>query len=100
MFTMKQRESLGFDRNRLERINKLMQRYIDEGKMAGMVTLVARRGQIAHFDLDYKTADGSLRSISGFELAKAINAHMLDEPIAVVMRCWQLLYLARVNAPQ
>ena len=50
MFTMKQRESLGFDRKRLDRINQLMQRYIDEGKMAGMVTLVARRGQIAHLE--------------------------------------------------
>ncbi len=27
-----------------------MERYIDEGKMAGMVTLVARQGQVVHFE--------------------------------------------------
>lgn len=50
MFVMKQRESQGFDRTRLERINQLMQRYIEQGKMAGMVTLVARHGKIAHLE--------------------------------------------------
>jgi tRNA pseudouridine38-40 synthase len=41
-------------------------------------------GQVAHFDLDYKTPDGEDRPISGFELAKAINAHLTPQPIAVI----------------
>lgn len=40
--------------------------------------------QVAHFDLDYKLPDGSERPISGFELAKAINAHLIPQPIAVI----------------
>ena len=41
-------------------------------------------GQVAHFDLDYKTSDGDVRPITGFELAKAINAHLISHPITVV----------------
>ena len=40
---------------------------------------VHAKGQIAHFDLDYGD-----RSITGFELAKAINAHLLPQPIAIL----------------
>jgi len=43
-------ESQGFSAVRLARINTLMQRYVDERKLAGMVTLVARRGQTVHFE--------------------------------------------------
>jgi len=45
-----QPEELGFSTERLDRINVKMQQYIDEGKIAGIVTLVARKGQIAHFE--------------------------------------------------
>ncbi len=41
---------LGFDPNRLNRIGELMQRYVDEGKLPGFVTLVARKGQIAYLN--------------------------------------------------
>src|SRR5215210_7266328 len=43
-------ESQGFSSTRLGRINTVMQRYVDERKLAGMVTLVARRGQTVHFE--------------------------------------------------
>jgi CubicO group peptidase (beta-lactamase class C family) len=43
-------ESQGFSAARLARINTVMQRYVDERKLAGMVTLVARRGQTVHFE--------------------------------------------------
>lgn len=43
-------EASGFDPGRLNRINLLMRRYIDDDKMAGMVTLVARRGEVVHFE--------------------------------------------------
>jgi tRNA pseudouridine38-40 synthase len=38
---------------------------------------VHAKGQIAHFDLDF-------RDITAFDLAKAINAHLLPQPIAVL----------------
>ena len=46
---------------RLPRIHDTVQRYLDAGQLAGAVTLVARRGRVAHFeahgvmDLDAKT---------------------------------------------
>ena len=41
-------EDLGFSGKRLERINAVMQRYVDEKKLAGVITLVARRGTVVH----------------------------------------------------
>ena len=43
-------ERVGFSSERLGRINAVMQRTVDEGKCAGILTMVARRGQIAHLD--------------------------------------------------
>jgi len=43
-------EKQGFDPDRINRINQLMARYIDQGKMAGMVTLVARQGKVVHLE--------------------------------------------------
>lgn len=40
---------------------------------------VHARGQVAHFDLDYGTRD-----LTGFDLAKAINAHLRPQPVSVV----------------
>ncbi len=41
-------EKVGLSSERLERIDKVMQQYVDEGRIAGAVTLVARRGKVAH----------------------------------------------------
>jgi hypothetical protein len=43
-------ESVGFSTARLSRINTVMQRYVDDRKLAGMVMLVARHGQTVHFE--------------------------------------------------
>ncbi len=37
------------------------------------------RGQVAHFDLDYGT-----RALTGFDLAKALNAHLGDAPVSIL----------------
>src|ERR1041384_3017533 len=42
-------ESVGLSEQRLARIHETMQRHIDAKNISGAVTLVARRGQIAHF---------------------------------------------------
>jgi CubicO group peptidase (beta-lactamase class C family) len=43
-------EDVGLSSERLARIDRhLLERYIEPGKIAGAVTLVARRGQVAHF---------------------------------------------------
>lgn len=43
-------DEAGFSAERLERINIGMQRYIDQKLIAGIVTLVARRGRVVHFE--------------------------------------------------
>ncbi|WP_232787604.1 serine hydrolase domain-containing protein [Paraglaciecola sp. MB-3u-78] len=41
-------ESVGFSSKRLDKIAPVMQEYIDQGKLAGTLTLVARNGKIAY----------------------------------------------------
>src|SRR5271155_2148132 len=43
-------EDVGLSQQRLQRIHESMQRHIDAGDISGAVTLVARRGRIAHFE--------------------------------------------------
>ena len=41
-------EDFGVDSYRLERLNELMASYVDEGKLAGTLTVLSRRGSIVH----------------------------------------------------
>ncbi len=43
-------ESAGFSTKRLNRIRPVMQAYVGEQKLPGLITLVARRGEVAHFE--------------------------------------------------
>lgn len=43
-------ESVGVSGDRLDRISDAMQRYIDGNQLAGTVSLIARRGQVIHFE--------------------------------------------------
>lgn len=43
-------EEVGFSSNRLGRIRQVMQGYVDERKLAGLITLVARKGKLVHFE--------------------------------------------------
>ena len=55
-------EDVGLSSERLQRINQFVQRYMEAKEITGAVTLVARRGKIAHFeaqglmDVEAKTA--------------------------------------------
>lgn len=42
-------EDVGFSSDRLSRLDDVMQGYVDAGKLAGIVTMLARRGQVFHF---------------------------------------------------
>lgn len=54
-------EDVGLSSERLQRINQLVQRAIDHGRVTGAITMVSRKGQVAHFaaqgqmDLEAKT---------------------------------------------
>jgi CubicO group peptidase (beta-lactamase class C family) len=43
-------EDVGLSSDRLQRINQLVQRYIDDGQITGAVTMVSRKGRVAHFE--------------------------------------------------
>jgi len=43
-------EDVGLSSERLLRINEKMKDYVENDKLAGIVTLVARKGKIAHFE--------------------------------------------------
>jgi CubicO group peptidase (beta-lactamase class C family) len=53
-------EHVGLSSSRLQRIDSVVQSFIDRGTIAGAVTLVARRGQVAHC-----TAHGAMDLASG-----------------------------------
>ncbi len=81
-------EENGFAADRLERIGPVMQRYIAQNKTAGIVSLVARHGQVSHFDaygmMDLKkctqmTTDAIFRIYSMTKPVTAVAAMMLME---------------------
>lgn len=43
-------EEVGMSSERLERLNEMVQRHIDDELLAGAVTLVARKGKVVHFE--------------------------------------------------
>jgi CubicO group peptidase (beta-lactamase class C family) len=43
-------EHVGLSSERLARVNAWAQRLVDDGKLAGLITMVARRGQLVHFN--------------------------------------------------
>ena len=49
-------ESVGMSSERLERLDALTHGWVDEGRIAGVVTLIARRGRVVHQDA-YGMAD-------------------------------------------
>src|SRR5215470_13079747 len=76
-----QAENSGLSADRLKRISQGMQHYIDRGEVSGVVTLVARRGQLAYLDaqgfLD-KDAQTPIRTDSIFRIAS------MTKPITTV----------------
>lgn len=43
-------ESIRLSSSRLNRLNGVMQAYVDQGTFAGIVTLIARKGEVAHLE--------------------------------------------------
>ncbi|MBB6093705.1 CubicO group peptidase (beta-lactamase class C family) [Povalibacter uvarum] len=74
-------ESAGFDRKGLAALDSQMHALVDQQKLAGVVTLIARHGKVVHFDT-YGKADAAsgapLKSDSIFRIAS------MTKPIAGV----------------
>lgn len=43
-------ESVGMSSERLERIAPVLQQYVDDGELVGVVSMLARRGEVVHFE--------------------------------------------------
>lgn len=50
---------LGFSAEKLEQLNTHFQAYVDDGRLAGLTTLVARKGKVVHFEALGKPAFGA-----------------------------------------
>lgn len=71
----------GFSEQRLLRINHKMQDYIDEGKLAGIMTLVSRNNQTVHF-----AAQGWQNKAAGIPLQRdtIFRIYSMSKPITTV----------------
>jgi len=81
-------EEVGMSSERLARIRVAMQRYVDRKEVPGVVTLVARRGRVVHFEaVGYRdaesqapmTTDGIFRIASMTKPIASVAAMMLYE---------------------
>ena len=43
-------EEVGISSKRLERIRPIMQGYVDQKKISGLSTMIARKGKVVHFE--------------------------------------------------
>jgi CubicO group peptidase (beta-lactamase class C family) len=72
-----QPERLGFDVERLARIDRVMHQYVDEGRVAGIVTMVLRHGRVAHagaFGWADREADRRMMTDALFRIASQSKA--------------------------
>ena len=74
-------ESLGFSSARLARIGVAMQRHVDEGRLPGAATLIARRGRIVHLET-IGWADVAARR--ALEPGTICRIYSMTKPITVV----------------
>jgi CubicO group peptidase (beta-lactamase class C family) len=81
-------ESVGFSSERLNRIAPVMQGYIDQGKLAGTLTLVARNGKIA-----YLNAQGMQDKEAGKPMTEdtIFRIYSMSKPVTAVaaMTLWE-----------
>ncbi|HTM47734.1 MAG TPA: serine hydrolase domain-containing protein [Bryobacteraceae bacterium] len=109
-------EEAGLSTERLKRVHALVQRYIDKGEIAGAVSLVARRGRIAHFEaqgwMDLETRK-PVRNDTIFRLAsmtKPVTSlavmmlheeghFLLDDPVSKFLPEFKDAKVAIANAP-
>jgi CubicO group peptidase (beta-lactamase class C family) len=72
---------VGMSAERLERITALGHRYVEEGKLAGIVTMVARHGQVVHFEA---TGIRDLETGAPIEHDTLFRIYSMSKPITAV----------------
>ena len=74
-------EEAGLSSERLQRVDAMAQRYVDEGKLAGLVTLVARQGRVVHFG---KCGVQDLETDSPMAFDTIFRIYSMTKPITTV----------------
>jgi CubicO group peptidase (beta-lactamase class C family) len=74
-------EKVGLSAARLGRIRPAMQRYVDENKLAGVLTAVARHGQIAHLDM---VGQMDIEANKPMQLDTIFRIYSMSKPITSV----------------
>jgi CubicO group peptidase (beta-lactamase class C family) len=74
-------EELGFSASRLERIKTWMQKYVDDGRLPGATTLVARHGQVAFCETD---GLGDLEEKKPLAQDSILRIYSMSKPITAV----------------
>jgi CubicO group peptidase (beta-lactamase class C family) len=74
-------EVAGFSSERLQRLNRLMQGYVDSGRIAGMVTMLAREGHVFHFE---RFGLANIESGKPMELDAICRIYSMTKPITSV----------------
>ena len=71
-------EDVGFSSERLARVSELSRRYVDDGKLAGLVTMLSRGGKTFHFE-----AAGAMDVEAGkdMELDTIFRIYSMTKPI-------------------
>ena len=74
-------EEVGVSAERLERIRSVMQGYVDDGHIAGLLTVVARRGKIVHFET---IGMRDIENNKPIEADTIFRIHSMSKPITSV----------------
>lgn len=74
-------EAVGVSTERLERIRPVMQGYVDDGRIAGLLTVVARRGKTVHFET---VGMRDVENKKPMEADTIFRIHSMSKPITSV----------------
>ena len=90
-------EDMGMSTTRLERIKPVMQQWVDNGKIPGALTMIAREGRLVHFE---KVGNQDIASEKPIEFDTIFRIYSMTKPItsvAVMMLYEQGLF--QLNSP-
>ena len=67
-------DELGFAADRLERVTKVFQGYVDNGQLPGAVVLIARNDQVAYLKaFGYRDRERKMRDDAGLDLPHRLH---------------------------
>ena len=74
-------EDIGMSSHGLENVTRLVRRYVDEGKFPGVISMVARRCKVVHFDVYGSMDDEAGKAMRGDAI---VRLHSMTKPIASI----------------